>query len=186
MTMTRTRLELAAIIDHTLLKPETTAAEIGAFCDQAVDLKVYGVCISPTMVGVAAERLRGSGVKVVAVIGFPSGTHRPEVKADEAAWAAADGADEADMVINLGLVLGGEWDRATADIVAVRTALTGGQILKVIIDLLCLPRRGGRRCRFRQVLHRVPSGRGRHGRSHRDHVRGGCRTARGQSGWRHP
>ena len=77
MTMTRTRLELAAIIDHTLLKPETTAAEIGAFCDQAVDLKVYGVCISPTMVGVAAERLRGSGVKVVAVIGFPSGTHRP-------------------------------------------------------------------------------------------------------------
>ena len=52
--MTRTRLELATIIDHTLLKPETTTAEIGAFCDQAVDLEVYGVCISPTMVGVAA------------------------------------------------------------------------------------------------------------------------------------
>lgn len=132
--MTRTRLELATIIDHTLLKPETTTAEIGAFCDQAVDLEVYGVCISPTMVGVAAPRLRGPGVKVVAVIGFPSGAHRPEIKAEEAARAAADGADEADMVINLGLVLGGEWDRATADIASVRAALTGGKILKVIIE----------------------------------------------------
>jgi deoxyribose-phosphate aldolase len=132
--MTRTRLNLAAMIDHTLLKPETTAAEINAFCDQAVDLSVYAVCISPTMVGVGAGRLRGSGVKVAAVIGFPAGAHRPEVKADEAARAVADGTDEADMVINLGLVLGGEWDRVTADIAAVRSALTGGEILKVTIE----------------------------------------------------
>jgi deoxyribose-phosphate aldolase len=122
------------MIDHTLLHPEATADEISALCDQAMDLGVHAVCISPTMVGHAAERLRSSEVKVVAVIGFPSGAHRPEVKADEAARATAEGADEADMVINLGLVFGGQWDRVTADIAAVRTALGGGGALKVIIE----------------------------------------------------
>lgn len=72
------------------------------------------------------------------VIGFPSGAHRSEVKADEAARAAGGGADEADMVISLGLARAGEWDSVKAEIAAVRGVLTGGQILKVIIETAML------------------------------------------------
>jgi len=136
--MTETRHELAAIIDHTLLKPEATPDDVCAFCNEAQQLAVYAVCISPTMVALAAEQLRGSRVKVATVIGFPSGAHRSEVKADEAARARAAGADEADMVINLGLALSGDWDGVLADIAAVRETLTNGEILKVIIEAAVL------------------------------------------------
>lgn len=136
--MNESRRELAAMIDHTLLKPEATADDVAALCDEARKLKVCAVCISPTMVALAAARLRGSQLKVAAVIGFPSGAHRSEVKADEAARAGGDGAHEADMVINLGLALAGEWDRVRADIAAVREALTDGQILKVILETAVL------------------------------------------------
>jgi len=107
-------------------------------CDEAVELQVCAVCVSPTMVALAARRLAGSRVRVAAVIGFPSGAHRSEVKADEAARAGGDGADEADMVINLGLAHAGEWDGVRADIAAVRAVLTDGQILKVIIETAVL------------------------------------------------
>src|SRR5271154_1005640 len=103
--MSTTRSQMAAMIDHTLLKPQATADDIAALCAQALTLDVYAVCISPTMVTPAVDRLSGSRVKVAAVIGFPSGAHRTEVKIDEAARADNDGADEADMVINLGLAL---------------------------------------------------------------------------------
>jgi deoxyribose-phosphate aldolase len=136
--MTINSRELAAMIDHTLLKPEATGADVGALCDEALRLQVCAVCISPTMIPLAADRLRGSEVKVAAVIGFPSGAHRREVKADEAARAARDGADEADMVINLGLARAGEWDGVRAEIAAVREVLTDGQILKVIIETAVL------------------------------------------------
>lgn len=133
-----TRRELAAMIDHTLLKPEATADDVAALCDEARELQAWAVCISPTMVALAAHRLRDSQVKVAAVIGFPSGAHRREVKADEAARAAGDGADEADMVIDLGLAYAEEWDGVSAEIAAVRRALTGGQVLKVIIESAAL------------------------------------------------
>jgi deoxyribose-phosphate aldolase len=136
--MTATRRELAAMIDHTLLKPEATADDVGALCDEAQKLHVCSVCISPTMVARAASRLRGSQVKVATVVGFPSGAHRSEVKADEAARAVGDGADEADMVISLGLAHAGEWDSVRAEIAAVRGVLTSGQILKVIIETAVL------------------------------------------------
>jgi deoxyribose-phosphate aldolase len=136
--MTVTMRELAAMIDHTLLKPEATGADVGALCDEARKLQVCAVCISPTMVLHAARRLRGSGVKVAAVIGFPSGAHRSEVKADEADRAARDGTDEADMVINLGLARAGDWGGVRAEIAAVRGVLTEGQILKVIIETAVL------------------------------------------------
>jgi deoxyribose-phosphate aldolase len=136
--MTMTRRELAAMIDHTLLKPESTPDDVAGLCAEALQLHVFSVCISPTMVAVAADRLRDSQIKVVAVVGFPSGAHRSEVKADEAARASADGADEADMVINLGLALAGDWDSVRADIAAVREVLTDGQILKVIIEAAAL------------------------------------------------
>jgi deoxyribose-phosphate aldolase len=136
--MTVTRSELAAMIDHTLLKPEATAADVAALCEEALELQVCAVCVSPTMVALAARRLAGSGVKVASVIGFPSGAHRSEVKADEAARADDDGADEADMVINLGLARAGEWEGVRSDIAAVRAVLTDGQILKVIIEAAAL------------------------------------------------
>ena len=133
-----TRRELAAMIDHTLLKPEATADDVAALCDEARQLHVCAVCISPTMAALAALRLRGSEVKVATVIGFPSGAHDREVKADEAARAARDGADEADMVINLGLAYAGDWDAVRAEIAAVRGVLSDGQILKVIIEAAAL------------------------------------------------
>ncbi|MGO9902192.1 MAG: deoxyribose-phosphate aldolase [Solirubrobacteraceae bacterium] len=136
--MSETRRELAAMIDHTLLKPEATADDVGALCDEALQLQVYAVCVSASMVAVAAHRLRGSQVKVAAVVGFPSGAHRSEVKADEAARAAADGAHEADMVINLGLALAAQWGAVKDDIAAVREVLSAGQILKVILETAVL------------------------------------------------
>lgn len=136
--MIKTRRELAAMIDHTLLKPESTADDVAALCAEARDLQVWSVCVSPTMVALAADRLGGSPIKVVAVIGFPSGAHRSDVKAVEAARASGDGADEADMVINLGLALGGDWDNVKADIAAVREVLADKQILKVIIEAAVL------------------------------------------------
>jgi deoxyribose-phosphate aldolase len=126
------------MIDHTLLKPEATADDVCTLCDEAAELQVYAVCISPTMVDLAARRLGDSQVKVAVVIGFPSGAHRSEVKADEAARAAADGIDEADMVINLGLAMAGDWGGVRADIAAVRAVLTDGQILKVILETAVL------------------------------------------------
>jgi deoxyribose-phosphate aldolase len=126
------------MIDHTLLKPEATADDVCTLCDESAELQVYAVCISPTMVDLAARRLGDSQVKVAVVIGFPSGAHRSEVKADEAARAAADGIDEADMVINLGLAMAGDWGGVRADIAAVRAVLTDGQILKVILETAVL------------------------------------------------
>jgi deoxyribose-phosphate aldolase len=133
-----TRRELVAMIDHTLLKPEATADDVAALCDEARLLHVCAVCISPTMVGLATTRLRDSQVKVATVIGFPSGAHHREVKAGEAARAADDGADEADMVINLGLAYAGDWEAVGAEIAAVRGVLRDGQILKVIIESAAL------------------------------------------------
>jgi deoxyribose-phosphate aldolase len=96
------------------------------------------VCISPALVSTAVRALLTSPVRVATVIGFPSGAHRLEVKADEAARAAADGADEADMVINLGLALSGEWGAVESEIAAVRAVLAGGQRLKVILETAVL------------------------------------------------
>jgi deoxyribose-phosphate aldolase len=135
--MTVTRAQVAGMIDHTLLKPAATADDVLALCDQARRLEVYAVCISPTMVQLAAGRLGDSPVKIATVIGFPSGAHHSAVKADEAALAAADGADEADMVIDLGLAIAGDWAGVRADCAAVRDALDG-QILKVILETAAL------------------------------------------------
>jgi len=136
--VTSTRSEVAAMIDHTLLKPEATADDVAVLCEEAMVLEVWAVCISPTMVALAAHQLAGSTVRVATVIGFPSGAHRREVKADEAAWAAGDGADEADMVINLGLALAGEWAAVTAEIAAARAVLTDLKVLKVILETAVL------------------------------------------------
>jgi len=127
--MTMTREELAKMVDHTLLKPEATAADVEALVDQGVALGVYSVCVSPSLLPVDAQ-----GLHVAAVCGFPSGAHQPEVKAAEAARAVADGAQEIDMVINLGQAKAGAWGDVEADIATVRAAAPKPVVLKVIIE----------------------------------------------------
>lgn len=133
MTASRwTRAEVARLVDHTLLKPEATADDVLALVDEAVDLGVFAVCVSPSLVAVAAGRAP-AGLAVAAVAGFPSGKHSSAVKAYEAASAVDAGAVEIDMVIDVGMALAGDIGAVRADIEAVRNA-TPGALLKVIIE----------------------------------------------------
>ncbi len=124
-----TRADVARMIDHTLLTPEATAADVQALIAEAVELGAYSVCVSPSLVPVAVPE----GLKVACVCGFPSGAHKSAVKAEEAARAVADGADEIDMVINLGAAKHGDWLGVQGDIRAVREAAPTS-VLKVIIE----------------------------------------------------
>jgi deoxyribose-phosphate aldolase len=125
-----TRGQLAALVDHTLLKPEATEADVAALVDEAAALGVYAVCVSPSMVPVA---MATGGVRVATVAGFPSGKHVSAVKAQEAAQAVASGASEVDMVIDVGAALAGELDAVRSDIAAVRAAVPD-VVLKVIVE----------------------------------------------------
>jgi deoxyribose-phosphate aldolase len=93
---------LANLIDHTLLKPDAAKGEIELLCREALQFCFASVCVNPNWVPLCAELLRGSGVKVCTVIGFPFGSHLPDVKAYEARRAVEQGANEVDMVINIG------------------------------------------------------------------------------------
>jgi deoxyribose-phosphate aldolase len=126
------RARVAAMIDHTVLRPETTVAEVADLCAEANELRVAAICISPSLLPVPAGAL-DDAIAVAAVCGFPSGAHTPDVKAAEAARAVADGATEIDMVIDLGAATAGDWDRVARGIEAVR-AVTGGAVLKVIVE----------------------------------------------------
>lgn len=127
------RAALAAIIDHTLLRPEATAAEVDALVVEAARLGTFSVCVSPNQLPLSVP----AGLKVATVCGFPSGAHKSAVKAAEAERAVADGADEVDMVVNLKLVKEGDFDGVRADIAAVRAAC-GDALLKVIIESAAL------------------------------------------------
>jgi len=127
-----TREQLAALVDHTLLKPEATPADVAALVAEAVELGVYAVCVSPSMVPVAVQA-GPAAVRVAAVAGFPSGKHVSAVKAHEAAQAVASGATEIDMVIDVGAAMAGELDAVRSDIEAVRAAVAG-TVLKVIVE----------------------------------------------------
>lgn len=129
------RAQLAAFVDHTLLKPEATDADVVALVAEAAELGVYAVCVSPPMVPVAVRA--GTGVRVASVAGFPSGKHLPAVKAHEAALAVASGACEIDMVIDVGAALAGDIDAVRSDVHAVRSAI-GGTVLKVIVESAAL------------------------------------------------
>jgi len=127
------------MIDHTLLKPEATYAEIAQLCDEARQYGFASVCVNATHVKRCAERLAGSPVKVCAVVGFPLGATVPEVKAYEAQQAIEDGATEIDMVINVGALKSKDDDRVARDIGAVvRMARTSGALVKVIIEAALL------------------------------------------------
>jgi deoxyribose-phosphate aldolase len=121
------------MIDHTLLKPEATSAEIEELVKDGQALGVWAVCVSPSMIPLVTGDLR-----LAVVCGFPSGAHYPEVKAAEAARARADGADELDMVINLRWAMEGRWALMREEIEAVRAAFPRPGLLKVILETAAL------------------------------------------------
>lgn len=123
---------LAQLIDHTLLKPEATRADVDALAREAEALGTYSICVSPSMLPVETT------VKVATVCGFPSGQHAPAIKAAEAADSAAKGADEIDMVLNVGLARSGDFAAVEAEIRGVREAAPAPVVLKVIIESAAL------------------------------------------------
>lgn len=124
---------LAAYIDHTLLKPESTLADIEKLCGEAKRYNFKAVCVNPTFVKATREFLKGSDVLTASVIGFPLGLSLPEVKALETRRAIEDGAREIDMVIRLDLVRTGKWHEVVEDIAAVVNAASGHPV-KVILE----------------------------------------------------
>ncbi|KAA0022319.1 deoxyribose-phosphate aldolase [Antrihabitans cavernicola] len=133
MPAVSTRDAVAAIVDHTLLKPEATAADVAALIAEAQDLGVYAVCVSPSMLPIAAP-----GLVVAAVAGFPSGKHHSLVKAAEARLAVEQGAAEVDMVIDVGAAVAGDFNAVLADIITVREGVGSDAVLKVIIESAAL------------------------------------------------
>ena len=133
--MSITKKRLAKMIDHTLLKPYASRKDIGKLCDEAKSNGFASVCINPAYVSLASKLLNGSTVKVCTVIGFPLGTNTSQVKAYEAQRAIIDGAEELDMVINIGALKSGDFPVVKEDIEAVlEVARRGNAILKVIIE----------------------------------------------------
>jgi len=122
------------MIDHTLLKPEATRTDVEALIAEAAELGTYSVCISPSMLPVKVPE----GLRVAVVCGFPSGKHVPAVKAAEAAEAVGLGADEVDMVIDIGAAKEHRYDDVADDIRAVRDAAPRPTVLKVIIESAAL------------------------------------------------
>jgi deoxyribose-phosphate aldolase len=127
--------DLAKMIDHSLLHPTMTDADLEAGCKLAAQYQVASVCIKPYAVKMAVEWLRGSGVLVGCVIGFPHGNSATESKRYETELACNDGANEIDMVVNLGKALSGDWDYVEADVKAVcDEAHQHGAKVKVIFE----------------------------------------------------
>ena len=130
---------IAALIDHTLLKPEATEAAVRQLCAEAREYGFATVCVNPVWVPVAAGELAGSSVKVCTVAGFPLGANATQVKSFEAGVAIREGAREIDMVLNVGALIGSDFDAVRDDITDVAdTVHGGGAILKVILETALL------------------------------------------------
>ncbi|ALA66454.1 deoxyribose-phosphate aldolase [Corynebacterium lactis] len=127
------RADVAQMIDHTLLKPESTPEDVKALIAEAAELGTYSICISPSQLPVEVPE----GLHIATVVGFPSGAVKAEIKAAEAARAVADGAEEVDMVINIAFAKEHRFDDLQAEIQAVRDAIPG-KVLKVIIESAAL------------------------------------------------
>jgi deoxyribose-phosphate aldolase len=127
--------EVAATIDHAVLKPNFTDADIEKNAKMCIARSVFSMCVRPSDAALAAKCLKGSKVLVSVVIGFPHGHHQPEVKALEAELAIKDGARELDMVMNVGKFLSGDYDAVKKDIAAVvAVAKPKGVLVKVILE----------------------------------------------------
>jgi deoxyribose-phosphate aldolase len=138
--VTLDRLTVARMIDHTLLAPEATAAQVRTLCEEAVELDVAAVCVSPSMLPLDRALLTSGAhpVKVCTVVGFPSGAHTSHTKAAEAAESVRHGAEEVDVVIDLGLAIAGRWDDIAAQVSAVRAEVPAPLVLKVIVESAAL------------------------------------------------
>ena len=128
---------IASMIDHTLLKPEATPAQVEKLCAEAAEYHFASVCVNPVYIPLAARLLDGTGVKVCCVVGFPLGAIAPEQKAAEAASCAAMGAEELDMVIHVGAAKAGDWALVQRDIAGVVKA-AAGRTVKAIIETCLL------------------------------------------------
>ncbi len=124
---------LAGYIDHTLLKPEATPADIDRLVEEALENYLYAVCVNPAFVPQVMAKKGDAPLRVAAVVGFPLGANAPEIKAQEAALAVAQGADEIDMVIPIGRARAGDLAAVEAEVRAVRRAVPGA-VLKVILE----------------------------------------------------
>ena len=124
---------IAEFIDHTVLKAETTRAEIERLCAEAMEYGFAAVCVNPVWVPLCASLLKGSRVALATVVGFPLGASQPEIKAAETALARRQGATEIDMVAAIGHIKAGDWLHVADDIGAVVHA-AGGALVKVIIE----------------------------------------------------
>ncbi|CAG7634572.1 deoxyribose-phosphate aldolase [Paenibacillus allorhizosphaerae] len=126
--------QIASYIDHTLLKAEADESAIRKLCEEAKQYGFYSVCVNGTWVPVCRELLQGTGVKIAVVCGFPLGANDSAVKAYEAAKAAEQGAEEIDMVLQIGRLKQGDYDAVREDIRAVVKAVEGQAIVKVIFE----------------------------------------------------
>ncbi|MBX9602993.1 MAG: deoxyribose-phosphate aldolase [Bryobacteraceae bacterium] len=137
--VTSEQAAIAAQIDHTLLKPEATAADIRRICAEARQWRFCSVCVNPYWVSLVAEELQDSAVKVCSVVGFPLGAALPGIKLTEAANAMKDGAREIDMVLNVGELRGGNHDRVQDEIAMLASIVAPtGSLLKVILETALL------------------------------------------------
>lgn len=127
-------MEINRMIDHTILKADATKADVMKIIEEAKKYRFYSVCINPTWVGLAAKELQGEPVAVCTVIGFPLGANTTETKAFEATNAIANGAAEVDMVINIGELKDGNYEKVQKDIEAVVAAAKDKALVKVIIE----------------------------------------------------
>ncbi len=131
-------MNIASMIDHTLLKPDATKKMIDKLCKEAKEYGFAAVCVNPYYVSRAKELLKDTNIKVTTVIGFPLGANTKEVKAFETEDAIKNGADEVDMVINIGALKSEEYDVVIDDIKSVVKAANGKAIVKVIIETCLL------------------------------------------------
>jgi deoxyribose-phosphate aldolase len=130
---------ITQLVDHTLLKAETTAFDIVRICEEAKQFGFYSVCINPTFISLAKDQLKDSSVKVCTVVGFPLGASTTETKVFETEDAIGKGADEIDMVLHIGAVRAGNWQMVENDIRAVVKAARG-RVVKVILETGLLSR----------------------------------------------
>jgi deoxyribose-phosphate aldolase len=137
--LTKIDPSIAALIDHTILKPDATRADVLKVCREAREYRFASVCVNPYWVPLVARELAGSGVKVCSVVGFPLGATTTDAKVAETAGALRNGAQEIDMVINVGALRSGDFDAVGNDIrQVVRVAHQAGAIVKVILETALL------------------------------------------------
>jgi deoxyribose-phosphate aldolase len=127
-------MELNRYLDHTLLRPDAEPDDLERLCREAIEFNFYSVVVNPVYINTAAELLNGKDIKVCSVAGFPLGAGQPEIKLAEAMRAEADGADEIDIVANIGWIQSGRFPLVARELIDIRRRLSSDTVLKVIIE----------------------------------------------------